>query len=82
MRHTWEVGVRLMHLSPPLLLHTHRCDGRGFDDLRSIDCSVDNFPALHGSSLFRRGETQVLCSVTFDSLDSAAKADVITKLLG
>ena len=60
----------------------HRCDGRGFDDLRAIDCSVDTFPALHGSSLFTRGETQVLCSVTFDSLESAAKSDVITKLLG
>ena len=62
--------------------HIRRCDGRGFDDLRSIDCGVDTFPALHGSSLFRRGETQVLCTITFDSLEAAAKADAITKLLG
>ena len=36
-----------------------RCDGRQFDALRPIECEVDLFKTLHGSSLFQRGETQV-----------------------
>lgn len=36
-----------------------RCDGRELDDLRPISCEVDLLPSLHGSSLFKRGETQV-----------------------
>ena len=51
-------------------------------ELRSIECEVDLFEALHGSALFRRGETQVLCTVTFDSQASAAKADLISSFIG
>ena len=40
-----------------------RCDGRSFDALRPIKCEVDLFKPLHGSSLFQRGETQVLILV-------------------
>ncbi|EDV24014.1 uncharacterized protein TRIADDRAFT_57060 [Trichoplax adhaerens] len=35
-----------------------RCDGRGLNDLRPIDAEINIFPALHGSSLFKRGESQ------------------------
>ncbi|KAL5463352.1 hypothetical protein EMCRGX_G032244 [Ephydatia muelleri] len=59
-----------------------RCDGRGLHELRPIECCVDVFEPLHGSASFRRGETQVLCTVTFDSPHSAARADVISTLLG
>ncbi|OQV18103.1 Polyribonucleotide nucleotidyltransferase 1, mitochondrial [Hypsibius exemplaris] len=52
-----------------------RCDGRSLDDLRYIRCKTNIFKPLHGSALFERGQTQVLCTVTFDSLDSAWKAD-------
>ena len=55
-----------------------RVDGRAAEDLRPIECEVDMFDSLHGSALFRRGETQVLCTVTFDSQSSAAKADAIS----
>ncbi|XP_034283139.1 polyribonucleotide nucleotidyltransferase 1, mitochondrial [Pantherophis guttatus] len=55
-----------------------RCDGRDFNTLRNISCEVDLFKTLHGSALFQRGQTQVLCTVTFDSLESSIKSDLIT----
>ncbi|MFY9399063.1 MAG: polyribonucleotide nucleotidyltransferase [Desulfomonilia bacterium] len=41
-----------------------RVDGRGFDEIRSIDCKVGILPRTHGSALFTRGETQALATVT------------------
>ncbi|XP_024119484.2 polyribonucleotide nucleotidyltransferase 1, mitochondrial [Oryzias melastigma] len=58
-----------------------RCDGRELTALRNISCEVDLFRPLHGSALFQRGQTQVLCSVTFDSLESSIKTDIITTAL-
>ncbi|XP_076016579.1 polyribonucleotide nucleotidyltransferase 1, mitochondrial [Genypterus blacodes] len=58
-----------------------RCDGRKLTTLRDISCEADLFRPLHGSALFQRGQTQVLCSVTFDSLESSIKADIITTAL-
>ncbi|TNN63719.1 Polyribonucleotide nucleotidyltransferase 1, mitochondrial [Liparis tanakae] len=58
-----------------------RCDGRELTALRNISCGVDLFKPLHGSALFQRGQTQVLASVTFDSLESSIKADIITTAL-
>lgn len=57
-----------------------RCDGRGFDDLRNIKCDVNMFEPLHGSSLYTRGQTQVLCTVTLDSKESALKLDSLSAL--
>uniref|UniRef100_A0A8D0KCV7 Polyribonucleotide nucleotidyltransferase 1, mitochondrial n=1 Tax=Sus scrofa TaxID=9823 RepID=A0A8D0KCV7_PIG len=60
-----------------------RCDGRDLTSLRNIKCEVDMFKILHGSSLFQRGQTQVLCTVTFDSLESSIKSDrIITAIDG
>jgi polyribonucleotide nucleotidyltransferase len=53
-----------------ILEKSHRCDGRSFDQLRPINCQVDLYKPLHGSALFQRGQTQVLCTVAFDALDS------------
>uniref|UniRef100_A0A8D0GXF6 polyribonucleotide nucleotidyltransferase n=1 Tax=Sphenodon punctatus TaxID=8508 RepID=A0A8D0GXF6_SPHPU len=62
-----------------LVLNGHRrCDGRDLTSLRNISCEVDLFKTLHGSALFQRGQTQVLCTVTFDSLESSVKFDHIT----
>lgn len=44
-----------------------RIDGRAFDEVRHIECEVDNLPCSHGSSLFTRGRTQALASVTLGS---------------
>ena len=59
-----------------------RCDGRGMRDLRPISCEVDVFKPLHGCSIFTRGETQVFCSVTFDSLRSAYRPELLSLILG
>uniref|UniRef100_A0A3B5B9M7 polyribonucleotide nucleotidyltransferase n=1 Tax=Stegastes partitus TaxID=144197 RepID=A0A3B5B9M7_9TELE len=58
-----------------------RCDGRELTALRDISCNIDLFKPLHGSALFQRGQTQVLCSITFDSLESSIKTDIITTAL-
>ncbi|PZC71145.1 hypothetical protein B5X24_HaOG214031 [Helicoverpa armigera] len=57
-----------------------RCDGRHLDDLRQIGCQVSLYEPLHGSAVFQRGQTQVLCTVAFDSADSALKMDTLTML--
>jgi polyribonucleotide nucleotidyltransferase len=41
-----------------------RVDGRGFDNIRNIDCRVGILPRTHGSALFTRGETQALATTT------------------
>lgn len=47
-----------------------RLDGRKLDQVRPLDMEVDVLPTPHGSSLFTRGETQSLTTVTLGtSLD-------------
>ncbi|XP_047369834.1 polyribonucleotide nucleotidyltransferase 1, mitochondrial [Vespa velutina] len=58
-----------------------RCDGRKLEELRKIDCQVNLFKPLHGSALFQRGQTQVLCTVTLDSVESALKMDTASMLI-
>lgn len=41
-----------------------RLDGRKVADIRPISCEIGTLPRTHGSSLFTRGETQALCTVT------------------
>ncbi|CAG9765903.1 unnamed protein product [Ceutorhynchus assimilis] len=55
-----------------------RCDGRHLDELRSISCQVDLYKPLHGSAVFTRGQTQVLCTVTLDSHESAMRLDPLS----
>ena len=59
-----------------------RCDGRSLTEVRQISSQVDLYKPLHGSALFQRGQTQVLCTVTFDSLDSASKSDPVSVVTG
>ena len=47
-----------------LIVSGTRPDGRGHDDIRPISCEAGIVPMVHGSSLFTRGETQSLCTVT------------------
>ncbi|MHB0947345.1 MAG: polyribonucleotide nucleotidyltransferase [Sedimentisphaerales bacterium] len=47
-----------------LAIQGKRLDGRGFEQVRPISCEVGLLPRSHGSSLFTRGETQALVSVT------------------
>ncbi|CAH1972514.1 unnamed protein product [Acanthoscelides obtectus] len=55
-----------------------RCDGREFKQLRDISCKVNLYKPLHGSSVFQRGQTQVFCTVTLDSHESAMKLDPLS----
>ena len=63
------------------LQESKRVDGRKLDELRPISCRADLFKSLHGSALFQRGQTQVLCSVTFDSPDSMYRAEAIPNMM-
>lgn len=44
-----------------------RIDGRNFDEIRDIDCNINILPEVHGSSLFTRGNTQVMSIATIGS---------------
>lgn len=57
-----------------------RCDGREFDQLRNISSKVNLYKPLHGSAVFQRGQTQVFCTVTLDSHESALKLDPLSIL--
>lgn len=41
-----------------------RLDGRALDEIRPIWCETNYLPSTHGSSVFTRGETQSLTTVT------------------
>ncbi|KAB7496984.1 Polyribonucleotide nucleotidyltransferase 1, mitochondrial, partial [Armadillidium nasatum] len=58
-----------------------RCDGRKLNELRPISCDIDLFKPLHGSSLFQRGQTQVQCTVAFDSPDKAISKNFLLHYL-
>ncbi|WP_164100925.1 polyribonucleotide nucleotidyltransferase [Candidatus Laterigemmans baculatus] len=47
-----------------LILAGTRPDGRDRTSLRPIYCETDLLPRVHGSSLFQRGETQALITIT------------------
>ena len=51
-----------------------RLDGRKTDDIRPIWCEVNYLPSTHGSSIFTRGETQALATVT---LGTSRDANII-----
>ncbi len=55
-----------------VLSETIRLDGRKPEDIRPIWTEVDYLPSTHGSSIFTRGETQALTSLTLGTkLDQA-----------
>ncbi len=57
-----------------------RLDGRKPDEIRPIVCEIDPLPATHGSSLFTRGETQSLTTVTLGTkLDEKIIDDVLNQ---
>jgi polyribonucleotide nucleotidyltransferase len=57
-----------------------RIDGRKTDEIRQIWCETDYLPATHGSSLFTRGETQSLTTVTLGTkLDEKVIDEVLNK---
>ena len=53
-----------------------RLDGRKTDEIRPIWCEVDYLPSTHGSSLFTRGETQALATVTLGTSRDSNQIDM------
>ncbi len=58
-----------------ITLDGRRVDGRAYDELRDIECSVSELPRTHGSALFQRGETQALATVTLGSRRDEQRVD-------
>ncbi len=57
-----------------------RLDGRKTTEIRPIWCEVNPLPGCHGSSIFTRGETQSLTSVTLGSkMDEKIVDDVLER---
>jgi polyribonucleotide nucleotidyltransferase len=52
-----------------ILKRRKRLDGRAFDEVRPITIEAGVLPRTHGSSLFTRGETQALVTVTLGTSD-------------
>ncbi|CAM2008438.1 polyribonucleotide nucleotidyltransferase [Acanthopleuribacter pedis] len=58
-----------------ILDRRERTDGRAFDEVRPIWTEVGYLPNVHGSSVFTRGETQALVSLTMGSKGDAQILD-------
>jgi polyribonucleotide nucleotidyltransferase len=54
-----------------------RQDGRKFDEIRQITIENTVLPRVHGSSLFTRGETQALVTVTLGTADDQQKIEMV-----
>ncbi len=52
-----------------------RLDGRGFEEVRPVSCTIGELPRAHGSAVFTRGETQVLAVATLGSADDEQRID-------
>ena len=53
-----------------------RLDGRKTTDIRPIWCEINYIPSTHGSSIFTRGETQALATVTLGTSREVNKIDM------
>ena len=58
-----------------LIMAGTRPDGRDHSSLRAIHCETDILPRVHGSSLFQRGETQAIVTVTLGTARDEQRVD-------
>ncbi|SFC07741.1 polyribonucleotide nucleotidyltransferase [Nocardioides terrae] len=78
-----EVGAAFRSLNKKLvrervLRDKVRIDGRGLADIRPLHAEVGVIPRVHGSSLFERGETQILGVTTLDMLKMEQQLDTLS----
>ena len=52
-----------------------RVDGRGIDEIRSLNAEIDLLSRVHGSGMFTRGQTQVLSVATLGPMSDAQILD-------
>jgi polyribonucleotide nucleotidyltransferase len=55
-----------------------RIDGRGVKDIRTLSAEIDVVPRVHGSSLFERGETQIMNVSTLNMLRMEQMLDTLS----
>ena len=60
-----------------VLAGAKRLDGRGPEEIRPIECSVDWLAGPHGCALFTRGETQAMCTCTLAQRDAAQEVETL-----
>ena len=63
-----------------ILEKEERPDGRNLKEIRPLDSEVSILPRTHGSSLFSRGETQILGTATLGSLSDAQRLDTLSPI--
>jgi polyribonucleotide nucleotidyltransferase len=78
-----EIGAAFRSLNKKLvrervLRDKVRIDGRGLADIRPLHAEVGVIPRVHGSSLFERGETQILGVTTLDMLKMEQQLDTLS----
>jgi polyribonucleotide nucleotidyltransferase len=78
-----EVGAAFRALNKKLvrqriLRDKVRIDGRGITDIRQLSAEVALIPRAHGSSLFERGETQILGVTTLNMLRMEQQIDSLS----
>lgn len=75
-----EFNKNVKRIFRELIFSNKRCDGRALNQLRPITCEINLHEPLHGSALFQRGQTQVMTTVSLDSIDSAMKLDTMSSI--
>ncbi len=78
-----EIGAAFRSLNKELvrervLRDQIRIDGRGLADIRPLHAEVGVVPRVHGSSLFERGETQILGVTTLNMLTLEQRLDTLS----
>ena len=61
-----------------MILKDHkRPDGRAIDEIRPLSAEIDILPRVHGSGMFKRGQTQIMTITTLAPLSEGQKIDGI-----
>src|ERR1035438_3622242 len=74
-RSSWSAIRRIFR--DEMLKNRRRPDGRAFDQVRPIAIETGVLPRTHGSSLFTRGETQALVTVTLGTKDDEQRIELL-----
>lgn len=73
----WDKAVQ-KSVRDNILYNGKRMDGRGVREIRPLSAEVGVLPVVHGSALFRRGETQALVIATLGGPQDVEEIDMIT----
>jgi polyribonucleotide nucleotidyltransferase len=71
-------SVTKKHVRQRVIKDGVRIDGRGLRDIRSLSAEINVVPRVHGSSLFERGETQIMNVATLNMLRMEQMVDTLS----